>query len=132
MKTLLASLVLTFSLTALADGFKCEQIDHNININVFNKTNPSEGVRNAAIMIFSDASISYGRKTIATFSSEKNKLDQTGTSYSAKVDLRVKESNRAGENLLGTKLGQLKEIHLTIDHFQNFPSRDGGEKKRNF
>lgn len=116
MKSLIAALVLTLSTAAMADGFKCEQADHGVNIKVFNKTDASQGVRNAAVMVFSDASVSYGRKTIASFTSHKRTLGQKGTSYMAVVDLRVSESNRSGENILGTKLGQIKEIYVDIEH----------------
>lgn len=125
MKSLLVTLALTLSSMAMADGFKCEQADHNINIKVFNSTDPSVGVRNAAVMVLSDSSVSYGRKTIASFTANKRTLGQNGTSYMAVVDLRVSESNRSGENVLGTKLGQLKEIYVDIAHNYSQPVEDG-------
>jgi hypothetical protein len=127
MKSLLASFVLSLSTAAFADGFKCEQFDHNINIKVYNHTDVSAGTRNSAIMIFSDSAVTYGRKTIASFTSKKRTLGQNGTSYFAAVDLRVSESSASGENLLGTKLGQLKEIYVDINHNYNYPIEAGDE-----
>jgi hypothetical protein len=127
MKTLFTTLVLALSTTAFADGFKCEQLDHNINVKVFNNTSAEAGTRNAAVMVFSDASVAYGNKTIASFSSSKRKLGQNGTSYLAVVDLRVSESNRSGENILGTKLGQIKEIYVDINHNYSQPIEAGDE-----
>jgi hypothetical protein len=112
------SLILAFSiftLNAMADGFICEQPEHGLNIKVFNQTQPAAGTRNAAVMVLSDSTISYGRKTIASFSSHKRTLGQNGASYMAKVDLRVLESNRSGENILGTKLGHINKIFVDVD-----------------
>jgi hypothetical protein len=127
MKTLIATAVLTLSSVVMADGFKCDQLDYDIKVKVFNNTDASSGVRNSAVMIFSDANVSYGRKTIATFSSKKRTLGQNGASFFAAVDLRVSESNRSGENLFGTKLGQLKEIYVDINHNYSAPVADGQE-----
>ena len=125
MKTLFLSLILSLSTTAFADGFKCEQHENDLSIKIFNHTNATSGTRNAAIMVLSDSSVSYGRKTIASFKSSKRKLGQNGTSYLAIVDLRVSESNRSGENILGTKLGQIKEIYVDINHKYSAPVNDG-------
>lgn len=125
MKSLYIALMLTLSVNAFADGFKCEQLDHHLNIQVYNNTRPSQGTRNAAVMVLSDASVAYGNKTIASFSASKRTLGQNGTSYFAFVDLRVSESNRAGENVLGTKLGNIQEIYVDINFDYSVPLRDG-------
>ena len=125
MKSLFIALVLTLSVNAFADGFKCEQVIHNLNIKVFNNTQPTEGTRNAAIMVLSDASVAYGNKTIASFSATKRTFGQNGASYFAFVDLRVSESSRAGENVLGTKLGNIKEIYVDINFDYSVPLLDG-------
>lgn len=127
MKTFFATMILALSTTAFADGFKCEQAEHYINVSVFNKTDASAGTRNVAFMVFSDSSVNYGNKTIASFTSSKRKLGQNGTSYLAVVDLRVSESNRAGENILGTKLGKIKEIYVDINHNYSQPIEAGEE-----
>lgn len=125
MKTFFLALALSLSSAAFADGFKCEQYDHDLNIKIFNHTDATAGTRNAAIMVLSDSSVSYGRKTIASFKSSKRKLGQNGASYLAIVDLRVSESNRSGENILGTKLGHIKEIYVDIDHKYSQPVSEG-------
>lgn len=94
MKNLFTALLLALSTTAFADGFKCEQLDHYINVKIYNNTSAEAGTRNTAVMVFTDATVANGNKTIASFASPKRKLGQNGTSYLAVVDLRVSESNR--------------------------------------
>lgn len=45
MKSLFIALVLALSVNAFADGFKCEQLNHNLKIKVYNNTQPTEGTR---------------------------------------------------------------------------------------
>lgn len=99
---------------AHADGFICKSAD-GLNVKVFNKTDAAEGTRNGAIMVLSDANISSGSKTIATFPADNTLLSQVGASYNAHVDLRYVESSRKGELIGGTKLGQLRDIALDVD-----------------
>lgn len=113
MKALIVTLLMVTGV-AKADGFKCYAPEFDQNIKVFNHTQADEGTRNAAIMVVSDEAISAGRKTVATFSDVKNTLTNTGASYNAKVDLRVSESNRKGENVFGTKLGEIATIKLNV------------------
>ncbi len=124
MKTLLALLTVLVSSQSFADGFVCETYNSDLRIKVYNKTQPTEGTRNAAIMIVSDPNVSLGRKTIATFSSEGT-LENTGASYLADVDLRRLESDRKGENILSTKLGQIKSISLEVSFNYNHPVAEG-------
>lgn len=114
MKSLIVAMVMVASGAAMADGFKCYAPEFDQNIKVFNHTHADEGTRNASIMIVSDEAINAGRKTVATFSDVKNTLTNTGASYTAKVDLRVSESNRKGENVFGTKLGEIATVKLNV------------------
>lgn len=116
MKSLIVAIVgmMVVSGAAKADGFKCYAPEFDQNIKVYNHTHADEGTRNASIMIISDEAINAGRKTVATFSDVKNTLTNTGASYNAKVDLRVSESNRKGENVFGTKLGEIAAIKLNV------------------
>lgn len=127
MKNLLIALTVLSSTAAMADGFKCNQPDYDINLSVYNKTDAEAGVRNAAQMIVSDNNVSHGRKTIAVFSANKRTLGQNGASYMAVVDLRVSESNRSGENVLGTKLGLVDKIFVDVDFNYNYPMSNGEE-----
>ncbi len=97
---------------AIADGYRCH--DDDINVAVYNHVKQELETSNGAVMILSDPRISEGRKTIATFSDAKNTLSNKANYYVGKVDLRVTESGRAGELILGTKLGKLKKITLSI------------------
>ena len=126
MKSLVLALSL-LSLNVMADGFVCEQPEHGLKVKVYNQTQAAAGTRNSAVMVLSDATVSYGRKTIASFTVNKRTLGSNGASYMAKVDLRVLESNRSGENILGTKLGQISKIFVDMDFQYNEPVADGEE-----
>ena len=108
--------VLTISASAMADGFKCQTVEGDLNVKVYNHTSPAVGTRSVSTMIVSDPKVQGGRKTIAVFTSAKGTLDFHGTGvYEANVDLRMKESRRAGEYLVGTRLGELDTILLDLD-----------------
>jgi hypothetical protein len=64
MKSLFIALLLTLSVNAFADGFKCEQLIHTLKIKVYNNTQPTEGTRKAAIMVLSDSSVAYEKKRL--------------------------------------------------------------------
>jgi hypothetical protein len=128
MKSLLIAIMsLGFSGAALADGFVCDTLDGHYTVRIYNHTNPSRGTRNGAIMVFSDNTVNSGRKTIASFESENTLWDREGASYLANVDLRYGNSNRAGENILGTKLGQIDTIKVNIAFMYNAPVKAGQE-----
>jgi hypothetical protein len=110
-----------FSGVAMADGFVCDTLDGHYTVKVYNQIDANRGTRNGAIMILSDNTIRYGRKTVATFASEQTLADSDGASYDANVDLRYSNSGRAGENILGTKLGQIDTIRLNVAFYYNAP-----------
>lgn len=131
------SLILSFEL-GYADGFNCQTIEKDLDIKVYNKVNPSEGTRNVAIMVISDPTIKYGRRTIARFKAEDGTLKNLGSFYVSKEDLRFADSSRGGENISGTKLSQLDQIILDVDFSYATPVEEGEElpatlflKKRN-
>lgn len=126
MKTIIATLITLAGMNAFADGFACES-ESGLNIKVYNHTQSGEGTRNAAIMVISDQYVNQGNKTIARFTDVKNTLRNSGASYVANVDLRVKESNRKGENIGGTKLGELDTIALNV-HFSYAAPVEAGEE----
>lgn len=127
MKSLLVASLMVLSSAVMADGFKCEQLESGLNVKVFNHTDANAGTRNAAVMVLSDSNVQVGNKTIASFTANKRTLGQNGTSYMAVVDLRVSESNRSGENILGTKLGQIAKIYVDVDHNYSIPMEAGEE-----
>src|SRR5690606_26877325 len=69
--------------------------------------------------------VQYGRKTIARFDADNSVLNNSGATYGAKVDLRYSDSTRSGENIGGTKLGQLDMIYLDIDFSYGRPVEAG-------
>src|SRR4051812_11764687 len=103
MKKLVMMMALVLGSAAHADGFVCENLAENLKIRVFNKTNPEQGVRNAAIMIVSDPSVLAGNKTTATFEADNSVLTNDAAVYTAMVDLRRSGSDLKGRNLAGTK-----------------------------
>lgn len=126
MKQVLLVAALAFGATqAKADGFRCLDLDETIKVQVFNQVQPSAGTRNSAVMVISDPTVGVGRKTIAKFSSAAGTLDNEGSAYAAKVDLRFNDSKRAGELIAGTKLGELSEIVLDVQHSYANISIDG-------
>ncbi len=118
---IIAVLAMGFSGAAMADGFKCETLDGVYSVKVMNHLQPEAGTRNAAIMIISDNTVQYGRKTIATFEDADSLLENEGSVYDAEVDLRYSNSDRGGENFLGTKLGYIDSIRLSVDFFYDQP-----------
>ena len=124
----LKSILVAASITgtsAVADGFVCENLDANVRVKVYNKTQPQEGTRNSAIMVLSDPSISSGKKTTATFEADNSLLDNHGSVYTSEVDLRFRSSNLKGRNFAGTKLGNVKFITLDVDFNYSHPVADG-------
>jgi hypothetical protein len=110
------------STSAFADGFVCTSGD--LKVKVYNQTNPNAGTRNAAVMILSDESVQQGNKTIAKFTAPQT-LSNDAASYTAKVDLRYGNSNRAGEYIAGTRLGQIDTITLDVEFSYNTPVDSG-------
>lgn len=125
MKSLIIAAALVFGSIAHADGFVCET-QSGLIVRVFNHLAPSVGTRVPAVMIVSDSKVLEGHKTIAKFSDAKGTLTRDGyQTYVAKVDLRVSESNRRGELLAGTKLGNVDEIKLYVDYSFAHPVEEG-------
>jgi len=124
MKQIITVIALLAGSSAYADGFVCTNVDGDLKIKVFNHVQPEVGTRTGAIMIVSDPTISHGRKTIATFN-DASLLQNEGASYMSKVDLRFSNSNRSGESVGGSKLGNLKEIILDVDFLYGDNLQDG-------
>lgn len=109
-----AAVAMAFASQAQADGFKCVSEDGVLAVKAFNYTDASRGTRNGAIMILSDNTVSHGRKTIARFTEAEGNLENHGAYYEANVDLRFANSNRGGEYIGGTRLGQVDAIILNV------------------
>lgn len=111
-KTLITLIATTFSATAFAEGSVCTGITESLRVRVYNSAENS-------VMIVSDPSVAYGRQTIARFALDKGTLSTTETSYIGQVDRRFNELSREGENIGGTKLGELRQVILELGHEQN-------------
>lgn len=116
-----------FSIGAQAEGFKCQTTEGDLNVKIYHHNDPSVGTRVASTMIVSDPSVeTFGRKTVALFTSKKGTLSlQSEGSYLAVVDLRMIESRRSGEYLVGTRLGELSTIAVDLDFSYARPIADG-------
>jgi uncharacterized protein YdbL (DUF1318 family) len=125
MKKLMIAVLAMGVSNAMADGFVCETLDGALTVKVYNRTDADEGTRNASVMILSDNTVQYGRKTIAKFDADNQVLDNRGAGYIANVDLRYNDSGRGGENIGGTKLAQLDAIALDIDFSYGAPMKSG-------
>ena len=115
--------------SAQADGFVCDSVSRDLTVKVYNHTDARVGTRTPAIMVVSDPRMSEGRKTIATFEDAQGQLSSKNTTYKANVDLRYVTSNRKGELIGGTKLGELDEIQLEVDFSYNEPLAAGESTK---
>jgi len=118
---ILSALVLSASFAAQADGFKCETLEGDLAIKIFNHTNAAHGTRSGAVMIISDTSVSRGRKTIARFTDTNERLSSAMSSYVGDVDLRYNDSSRKGELISGTKLGHLEQIIVDVNFSYGSP-----------
>jgi hypothetical protein len=125
MKALIVALAVLASTTvAHADGFVCTS-ESGIVLKVYNHTAPEKGTRSAALMVVSNSEVGAGNKTIAKFTDAKRTVASLKQTYVGKVDLRVSESNRKGELIGGTKLGQLDLIILSVDFSYAAPVAHG-------
>jgi hypothetical protein len=122
--TIAASL---FAANAKADGFTCQTSDGKLNVKIFNHTDAENGTRVAAVMVLSDPAVQGGRKTIARFQDVNGVLGNRSSRYEGNVDLRFNDSNRAGENILGTKLGEVDIVIADIDFSYAAPVAAGEE-----
>lgn len=127
MKSMMIAALLMVGSFAHADGFKCYVEDYGLNVKIMDHTSPALGTRNVAVMILSDENVQFGNKTIARFDAQSGTVSSSETSYTAKVDLRFSDISRKGENVLGTKLGQLDTIKATVNFWYNRPVRAGQE-----
>jgi hypothetical protein len=128
MKNIIASLiVIAASATAQADGWVCSSDESNLQVKVYNQTQPKLGTRNAAVMVISDAAVGAGRKTIARFEAAEGLVAQLGATYTGKVDLRFNNTGRKGELIGGTKLGEVALIHVLVDFSYEAPLAHGEE-----
>jgi hypothetical protein len=101
------------SYAAFGDGFICHSMDMELGITVYNQVRRELGTRNAAVMILSDETVESPDKTIAVF--RDSTLSSKSLKYTAKVDMRFRESSRGGELIAGTKLAELRTVVLVVD-----------------
>lgn len=127
MKKIIFAAAMMIATAAHADGFVCENAEGNLRIKVYHQTQPELGTRNAAVMIVSNPLISAGRKTIATFEADDARLSSRSAVYTADVDLRFANSKRKGENIGGTKLGELDQVVLSVAYSFSQPVPAGTE-----
>lgn len=122
--TIAASLL---AANAKADGFNCQTTGGDLNVKIFNHTDAEAGTRVAAVMVLSDPAVQGGRKTIARFQDVNGVLDSRSSRYEGNVDLRFSDTKRAGENILGTKLGELDVVIADIDFSYAAPVAAGAD-----
>ncbi len=131
----IATLISTLSVaTAKADGFTCVTEDGDLKVKLYNFVNADNGTRVPARMIVSSGNSNDGAKTLAVFNAESGNLEvaaesaaSAGTIYVGKVDLRFSELNTKEAMLLGTRLGDMTKLSLTVD-FKYGDSLAGGEQ----
>lgn len=111
---IIGSIIALTGFNAQADGFTCTS-ESLLNVKVYNHTSPNVGTRSVSKMVVSDSAIALGNRTIATFDDAQSQVASYKQTYVANVDLRYANSNRKGELIGGTKLGNLHQIILSVD-----------------
>jgi hypothetical protein len=124
-KSTLITAVAVMGLNATAEGFRCEAAELPLAIKVYGATLSSPATREAQVMVISDTSVSHGSKTIARFTKADGTLSNQGANYVGNVDLRFADISRSGENIAGTKLGEVDRILLAVDFSYVAPIEDG-------
>jgi len=122
--TLLVTMMIASS-NVFADGFVCQSVEGDLNVKIYNHTQPEVGTRVAAVMVLSDPLVQGGRKTIARFKQTSGTLSSEGAHYLADVDLRFTDSNTKGEYIAGTRLGHVDTIALDVDFSYDQPVAEG-------
>jgi hypothetical protein len=107
MKKFIALASLLLANAAHAELLDCQTTDGSVNVKA-----------SSEVLVVSDSSIGAGKKTTARFTAANGTLavkpQGEATSYVGDVDLRFNDSDMAGRNLMGTKLGQLDTIEVSI------------------
>lgn len=108
------------TLSAQAEGFKCVATDYPLTI----KAHASESTHGEYVVVLSNSDIQYGRKTIAVV----RRAFLNDSVLDATVDWRFLESNRKGELLGPTKIGNVKSFQIDLGNEEmTIQQRNGGE-----
>ncbi len=123
---LLALATFSMSLPALADGWVCE--DSELKVIEYNYLSPSDGTRNARIMILVNKNFKEdgGKRTIAVFDADTNSvggtvLSQDGATYTGDVDLRKKAFIKSkyeyipNKDGVGARIENTETVTLAVD-----------------
>lgn len=103
-KVFLLALFSATSVVAGADTYVCTNDDGDFRVRI----------REEETMVLSNPTIRGNRKTIAVFSEDQENLTIDGNSYVGDVDLRKIGTDRAGERLLGTRLGEVDTVEVRL------------------
>ena len=108
--------------SALADGFICQGLTYPTQIEVYNHVTPKLGTRNVAEMI-----VSQNKSLVAKFSRDQQVVIQSGATYVATVDERVKTKQNQDNKIADTTLGDLSKVELVVyfNYRTNTPSQNG-------
>jgi len=108
--------------SAHADGFVCATYDRELLVKVYNHTQPSQGTRNAAVMIVSDPSAPAGKQTIAVFRDTDSTLQSFGATYLATVSPRTLPNlNLADTFISAFSLDSIQELDLSVNFSYGLP-----------
>jgi hypothetical protein len=120
LKNTLAVLVVgSLAQVARADGFVCDATHESLRIQVYNRTQASEGTRNVAVMVLSDPSKPRGQRTLLRFEADNDGLTNDGARYTATLLPRI--SPLLDQQVQGIQLGNLHEVALKIDFSYRYP-----------
>lgn len=109
------SVILAIASQARADGFICGTDDRELQIQVYNKTNPAQGTRTASVMVLSDPTEEAGQQTLGRFTQINETLTNQGPVYTAFVQDAISNGHEVSEFAAGTRLKQVRTIHLSVN-----------------
>lgn len=108
-KFILAVFILGFASSAFANGYVCQARNGSLIIKAYNY---ADGSPDAAVMVLVDPEARAGAKTIARFSDTSGTLTGDDSTFTAVVDLRLKDQHNK-ETLIAGKV-QLQELDTII------------------
>jgi hypothetical protein len=121
--TMMGTLVL--AAVSHADGFKCDSLEGDVRIAVYNETAAEAGTRSASKMVVSNPLLKVGERTLAVFTAEEGNLtsgsaleaQQEGDSgymtYTGNVDLRFRNVKKS-EAIMGAAIADMDALKLDV------------------
>jgi hypothetical protein len=113
---LIFAALIGLSSSAMADGFRC--YGYGLQVQVFNKVDPTEGTRTPSTMIISSTDSDRGNRTISKFTYDNGTLESAhetgGLVYLGNVDLRFNDTGADDALILGSRIADTESVRLNV------------------